>query len=278
MVCASTKTSFNGVCSSSCGSGFSSNPTTKQCYCPPGYYVNGNICTGKFHHFCQQRQVKLLACSIGCSGCFSVSASACYSCSPSALPPKYLLSNTCSATCPSGKYIDSDAFFCVSCDVSCVACSGAGNTNCVGGCQSGYYQQPAPATSTCLDTCPPNYYKDNSLKKCLPCHANCQTCTGPSKSSCSACTPGKYFLSPSSCIEDSECPSSHYPDTITESCIRNESSFFAVYNLSLFLSLCLSMQHMFGRHDLPYLRQWLLHSTSSICRPVFKFMSIFLLS
>ena len=49
--CPSSQMLLNGTCVTTCGPGFLYNAISKQCYCPSGYYINGNTCSGKFIYF-----------------------------------------------------------------------------------------------------------------------------------------------------------------------------------------------------------------------------------
>lgn len=160
-----------------------------------------------------------LACSSGCDSCSSSALSACSSCE-TATPTLYLsLSPTgsCVSTCPSGTYPESTGLYCAPCDVSCVDCTGRTNTQCVG-CQSGYFRQPAPSTSSCLTTCPTKYYQDTILNTCQPCHLACNTCTGPTYTECLSCDTGYYLLGATTCVLPADCPTGTYPDSSTFTC------------------------------------------------------------
>lgn len=196
-------------------------PDTQECYCPPNHYINGNVCTGKIiQNSTSLSSLIVLACSPGCDGCFSSSPAGCYSCAAS-IPQLYLSSstNTCVAACSLGTYASSLDFYCVPCDPACVDCTGAGNTLCTGGCQEGYYQQPAPDSSSCLNSCPSGYYPDDGTKMCQLCDTECQTCTGPSNNQCLLCATG-FYLQPApdsnTCLDN--CPAGYYPNDGTKTC------------------------------------------------------------
>ena len=125
---------------------------------------------------------------------------------------------------------------CVSCDPSCVGCTAAGNTACTGGCQTGYYQQPAPATSSCLSTCPTSYYyyyADSSTNICEPCNSYCKVCTGSLSSTCSQCNPGYYFDGITSCVTSTGCPVGTYPDSPTSTCQGKSLNVFIRYLIKI---------------------------------------------
>ncbi|EAS07582.2 latrophilin/CL-like GPS domain protein (macronuclear) [Tetrahymena thermophila SB210] len=79
--------------------------------------------------------------------------------------------------CQLGYYQDSQGNCSQKCDVSCLHCFSAGNSNCYQ-CAQGYYQ---------------------SNKQCLPCSSNCQTCQ-KSDHYCTSC-PNNMILSGSACIQ-----------------------------------------------------------------------------
>lgn len=221
--CVSGQKGFQGTCIAACGTGFSLSAATGECYCPPGGYVNGNVCSGiMMAHSLLSNRNYLLACSSGCDGCTSSSATSCTSCSPSVSPTLYLSpSGSCAAACPTGSIPESDGQYCMLCDDACVHCTALGNTNCVAasGCRSGYYQQPSPDTTSCLASCPAiGYYPNSVTNKCESCHAYCQVCTGSTASECSQCNTGYYKSGSTACVTSAGCPSGTYPDSSTFIC------------------------------------------------------------
>jgi len=107
------------------------------------------------------------------------------------------------------------------CDKTCATCSDNSPYNCLI-CVIGYYFEtdnscqrcnvlkcPFNCNSTqviydytCVSNCPDNYYLGRN-KTCLVCDDSCETCSGPSNTSCLTC-PNTAFLYQGSCLET--CP------------------------------------------------------------------------
>ena len=77
---------------------------------------------------------------------------------------------------------------CAPCDAKCTKCSGSIQDECEA-CSSGNYLQPA--STSCLNTCPSGYWKDNTNHICVSCHPACSACI-TSSNKCSTCNPGYY--------------------------------------------------------------------------------------
>lgn len=121
-------------------------------------------------------------------------------------------------SCPLGSYLVSSFLYCAACDISCLGCSGPGNSNCSGGCNIDYYKQPAPSISTCLTTCPQSYFKDNTKNTCESCDPSCEVCTGPANTECSQCKQGYIYYPPTTCVLPGSCPQSTFQDNTSNTC------------------------------------------------------------
>lgn len=104
------------------------------------------------------------------------------------MTPFYLYYNDtrCDTSCPQGQYIDTSIpNACVGCHPGCVSCSSVPTfcTNQV--CNSGYYFYSA--NSSCLTSCPNNFYANNSTGKCTQCLAGCQLCYSGTLTACTLC-------------------------------------------------------------------------------------------
>lgn len=82
------------------------------------------------------------------------------------------------------------------------------------GCTAPFYLQG----SDCVNNCDPGFYPDQQTRVCLPCSANCASCSGPSV--CTFCTSGTT-LNNGVCVTSSlNCPSGQfkYNDICVNSC------------------------------------------------------------
>ena len=80
--------------------------------CPDGKYgaEGNNTCT---------------SCAAGCATCSGATSNECYTCTSVASDKYYKIigEDTCSLTCPTGQFIDSNIdFICQSCSSECVGC------------------------------------------------------------------------------------------------------------------------------------------------------------
>ena len=187
---------------SACSSRYYLQPSSTTCSptCGNGYWANsaGNICS---------------PCASTCTYCVGPTSSDCASCGQG----DYLhpFSGKCSATCPLGYYPSDATRRCSPCDKSCTTCFGPSNQGCTS-CNSRYFLQPD--STSCFDSCPAGYWKDSSSNKCLPCRAECVTCSGPSSDSCFSCNK-EFYLQPASGSCNTSCPEEgYYPDNTTNTC------------------------------------------------------------
>ena len=117
------------------------------------------------------------------------------------------MGGVCYGSCPVGYYGDSSGV-CLSCDGSCLTCSGPLNSNCLS-CTTG-----AVVSGTCYSTCPSNSYS----ALCLPCHSTCITCSGPSSSECLSCpSPSFLHLNLSTCL--TSCSKGQLTDNLNLTCL-----------------------------------------------------------
>ena len=209
----------NNQCSA-CNSGFFRQPapsgTVCLNYCPTGY--GGNPTT----KIC-------VLCDSSCLVCTGSLNSECSACNPGYFLQPAPSTTTCLNSCPAtGYWKDATNHICVPCDAACSICTGSNNDQC-SECNVGYFLQPSPATTTCLDSCPVGYWGDPTSNTCTECDIACAICTGIDNTQCSACKPG-YFLQPDSTICLSSCPVIYYyPDTTLHAC-RSKLYFSFVFN------------------------------------------------
>lgn len=139
--------------------------TTCLTYCPNGQYIDS-----KYPNLCQP-------CSSTCVTCQSDSVT-CTSC-PAGY---YYYLSSCVSVCPSGTYGDQMNWICMTCDTSCLLCSGPLTTECtscsnitIGGILKIYYL--SIGQTSCSSSCPSGQYIDANISNfCQSCNINCATC------------------------------------------------------------------------------------------------------
>ena len=198
--------------------------STNSCVlvCPNGYYSN------LLDHKCA-------VCDSACATCSGTGNSACLSCSsPSIFKP---LTSQCVPSCDPGQYPSSGTpSSCLSCNQSCLTCTGPSSTECASCNGSLYY---SPSTHACVTDCPAGYVKSSSMANlCSPCYSDCATCSGTSSSDCLTCSSTLFFSSSTnSCV--STCPSGQYGSTSSpRSCLSCNPSCVTCSGASA--SSCLS--------------------------------------
>ena len=188
-------------------------------------YAGCGTCSGPFPQNCSaclpnlffNSDSECVGCDTACSVCSGSTPNQCSVCNPG-----YFLqpaSTTCLSTCPDGYYKDTTNNICAACHTACSACTGSSNTEC-STCNPGYFLQPPPATTTCINSCPPGYGGDSTTRTCVQCHTYCSICTGSLSTQCSACKPG-YFLQPAPAVTtcSSTCPARYWGNTVTRTCM-----------------------------------------------------------
>ena len=88
--------------------------------------------------------------------------------------------SSCESKCPPAFYINGTN--CLQCPVNCLNCSSPNNCSL---CVKEYFRNG----TICIKKCPPGFYEDDDSedRQCMPCHQECQTCTGPLSTDCSSC-------------------------------------------------------------------------------------------
>lgn len=117
----------------------------------------------------------------------------------------------CSSCIDSTKFLINGV--CVPCSSPCLTCSIliSNCTACLTNTSTPYY-----LNYNCLPNCPSNYFSDNVTYQCSLCISPCNSCTGPTNSSCSSCIINYYLLA-SFCY--SSCPTFYYSNiTICSAC------------------------------------------------------------
>ncbi|KAL4499149.1 hypothetical protein ABPG72_017051 [Tetrahymena utriculariae] len=86
------------------------------------------------------------------------------------------------------------------CKENCEACDQKGICT---QCQQNFMFQESDNTCRKYSECSDGHYSDSEQQKCLKCHSQCKTCTGPQINQCLSCQNGKYLYN-SNCVE--QCP------------------------------------------------------------------------
>lgn len=131
------------------------------------------------------------ACSFPCLSCLNNSVT-CLSCQTTYLYVPNLYK--CLSSCPTSYFLNASQ--CSLCDSNCYKCD-ITSTNCTA-CSAGMYLAP---NSTCVSSCPNQYYANDQTKSCSACSAPCLTCYNSYL--CSSCLTG--ILYSKTCI--TTCPS-----------------------------------------------------------------------
>lgn len=182
--------------------------------CPNGYFPNTttNICD---------------PCHAGCAICTGSTSNECSVCrtanSSGTLTPYYkeVGANNCSTSCPTGQLISGRLpNTCSVCDPGCASCFGL-STNCtLGDCNAGYFYYQL--NSSCLTSCPNNYYANTTTKWCIKCDDGCSLCFGSGITSCTKCETTAANVSYYKVIDvnicNTTCPDGQYPYQLLLAC------------------------------------------------------------
>ena len=191
--------------------------------CPNGYFANS---VNSFNFTCD-------LCHFGCATCNGPFLTNCTVCSnynnSGTITPYYkvLGATLCDTACPTGQFIPSSPpNVCAYCDRSCISCSIAA-TNCtVSSCSSGYFY--FALNSSCLLSCPNNYYANTTSHNCTQCEVGCQLCFGGSLNECTQCQITAANISFFKVIDvntcNQTCPPGQYPYPLLLSCRACHSS------------------------------------------------------
>ncbi|KCV67468.1 serine/threonine protein kinase [Fonticula alba] len=179
-----------GVCVPSCGSGFFVGPDGRQCItcaatCAACLGPASSQCTacagnrylpGGVPGTCR-------ACDAACNKCLGPTASQCVACAAGWLRAP---SGECVRTCPEGTGLSAPG------SGVCAACADPGCAMCV----------TAQAGAIC-QACRDGLQIDPSGKRCIQCHASCDTCSDDGPAGCLTCAPG-LLMHESACV--AACP------------------------------------------------------------------------
>ncbi|XP_031779685.1 furin-like protease 2 isoform X2 [Nasonia vitripennis] len=115
------------------------------------------------------RRVQLRDCDPQCDvqGCYGKGPTQCVACK------NYRLDNTCVSRCPPRSFPNQGGV-CWPCHESCETCAGAGQDSCLS-CAPAHLR--VTDLAVCLQQCPEGYYENAENSTCVPCEANCASCS-----------------------------------------------------------------------------------------------------
>ena len=161
------------ICDPSCFNCFG--PTKDNCSsCNSRYFLQPSSstclssCSSAPGHWEDRSTNECSPCSTGCLTCIGPESDSCLSCEEG-----YVLNaagNQCNKNCSQQDYYANyTTRTCLQCDKACSSCFGPLHTDCLT-CKPGYYMQPSPSSTTCLNSCPIiNYCPDDKTGTCGPC-------------------------------------------------------------------------------------------------------------
>ena len=150
--------------------------------CPDLYWKNSRVCT---------------ACHSYCSECNGSTKNKCTACKEAYIYQS-VVATTCDTYCYDGSYLLEDGSSCANCSHPCATCTDGASASCLS-CKTGFFLQPSPNTSVCLDHCSLGFYPNSSTKSCLACDPACTECFGGTNHNCTVCESG-YYLTSNSCL------------------------------------------------------------------------------
>ncbi|EAR90500.2 zinc finger lsd1 subclass family protein (macronuclear) [Tetrahymena thermophila SB210] len=191
--------------------------------CKPNTYLNpDNSCQSTCPNYFWPNTINLTCqtCDTTCYNCKSPGdQNSCTICSGNL----YLSNNQCISTCPPGTFPlkQTNNNICQPCDSSCKTCNGQNSNNCQS-CQAPnlFYQA---SSSTCVQSCNTDQYKNTINQTCSTCNSVCATCSGPNNNNCLSCT-GNLFLYQNQCLPN--CPNGYFNNINNNTCNLCDSSCY----------------------------------------------------
>ncbi|XP_036973954.1 proprotein convertase subtilisin/kexin type 5 isoform X2 [Acanthopagrus latus] len=173
---------YSGPCDPECSDDGCEGPSPQQCVTCLHFFLkfknNTRTCVSECPRGFWGDRRRCKRCFSSCVSCTGSRSDQCTSC----IPGHYLTegTNTCTAHCGDGYYLDHDANMCRKCSENCLKCT---------------------SYSICTE-CKPD----------TRCDASCLTCVGPSRGNCSSCSSG-HSLQDGVCVVNTECTDGQYHDS-----------------------------------------------------------------
>ena len=157
--------------------------------CAYGYFLQSstNICQSSCNsnQFANLGNNSCLACDSSCLTCSGFGSAACTTCLSPLLYTSNVTGGFCVSSCPGVGYFNSGGISCLSCDSTCLNCSGIGASQCTA-CNNDSYL----SSGYCRMVCPPATYPNDNSNTCSVCDGSCTYCFGSTKNDCTACITG----------------------------------------------------------------------------------------
>uniref|UniRef100_A0A6I8SHP8 Proprotein convertase subtilisin/kexin type 5 n=1 Tax=Xenopus tropicalis TaxID=8364 RepID=A0A6I8SHP8_XENTR len=188
-----TRFLYNGECREGCPQGhYAAESTCIQCppncdlcdrdstciRCLEGFHLDKGVCQKRA---CPEGETEdmdtgnCVACTIGCSKCYTYDPSSCISC----IKGYYMYETYCYDVCPENTYSNDSLMSCIDCAETCFSCT---EDQCIE-CEEGFYL----LEGECVTDCGPGFYSDDIDKECDICYRACDSCTGPDYDECTSC-------------------------------------------------------------------------------------------
>ncbi|XP_036973955.1 proprotein convertase subtilisin/kexin type 5 isoform X3 [Acanthopagrus latus] len=185
---------YSGPCDPECSDDGCEGPSPQQCVTCLHFFLkfknNTRTCVSECPRGFWGDRRRCKRCFSSCVSCTGSRSDQCTSC----IPGHYLTegTNTCTAHCGDGYYLDHDANMCRKCSENCLKCTSYSIcTEC------------KPDTSLqgnrCQQSCAPGFYHEKQEGACLPCHEACATCAGAGVEKCNRCAEG-YLMEEWRCV------------------------------------------------------------------------------
>ncbi|KAK7896490.1 hypothetical protein WMY93_021815 [Mugilogobius chulae] len=185
---------YNGPCDAECTSDGCEGPGPQQCVTCSNLFLkfknNTRLCVSECPSGFWGDRRRCKRCYATCQSCTGSRSDQCTSCQHG----HYITegTNTCTANCGEGFYLDHDANICRKCSENCLKCTTFSIcTECK--------QDTSLQGNQCLQSCAAGFYHDKQESICKPCHKACAACAGPGVESCKHCAEG-YLMEERRCV------------------------------------------------------------------------------
>ncbi|KAM8872819.1 proprotein convertase subtilisin/kexin type 5 [Synchiropus picturatus] len=185
---------YSGPCDPECSEDGCEGPGPEQCVTCLHLFLkfknNTRICVSKCPRGYWGDRRRCKRCYSSCESCSGSRRDQCTAC----ISGYHLTegTNTCTAFCGDGFYLDHDTNMCRRCSESCLRCTSS--SVCIE-CRPDMSLQG----NRCRQSCTPGFYHDQQEAQCRPCHEACATCAGAGAEACTLCAEG-YLIEEWRCV------------------------------------------------------------------------------